>query len=328
MKKESIVCGIDIGGTNTVIGFITRNGNCIKEISLPTNSGLTPNEYFKNISGLIQETLSTISSNFNLVGIGIGAPNANYQKKTIENPPNLNWGIVDVSKTMKKYFDLPITIINDANAAAIGELHFGAGKGMENFILITLGTGLGGGIVVNGEIVNGRNGIAGEIGHIICEEGGRQCKCGLKGCLETYVSATGIVTTAKELLNNSNLPSVLRKINSSSIDSKLIFEAALDDDLLALNAFELTGKALGTQLAVIVSIINPEAIFLLGGLAGAGELIIEPTKKYMEKNLFTPYKNKVKILPSGLNNVNAAVLGAGALIWNELESLENVFVEN
>jgi len=328
MKKESIVCGIDIGGTNTVIGFINRNGNCIKEISFQTQSKSTPNEYFKNISGLIQRTLNTISSNYGLLGIGIGAPNANYQNNTIENPPNLNWGIVDVSTIMKQYIDLPIAIINDANAAAIGELYFGAGKGMKNFILITLGTGLGGGIVVNGEIVNGRNGIAGEIGHIIYEEGGRQCKCGLKGCLETYVSATGIVTTAKELLNNSNLPSILRKINASSIDSKLIFEAASDGDVLAINAFELTGKALGTQLAVIVSIINPEAIFLLGGLAGAGELIIEPTKKYMEKNLFTPYKNKVIILPSGLNKVNAAVLGAGALIWNELENHEKEFVEN
>ena len=328
MNKESIVCGIDIGGTNTVIGFITRTGDCVKEISLPTNSGFTPNEYFKNISGLIEETLSTISSNYNLVGIGIGAPNANYQNHTIENPPNLNWGIIDVSKTMKIYFDLPIAIINDANAAAIGELHFGAGKGMKNFILVTLGTGLGSGIVVNGEIVNGRNGLAGEIGHIVYEEDGRQCKCGLKGCLETYVSATGIVTTAKELLNNSNSPSVLRKMDASSIDSKMIFEAALGMDEIALNAFELTGKALGTQLATIVSIINPDAIFLTGGLAGAGKFIIEPTKRYMEKNLFAPFKNKIEILPSGLNNVNAGVLGAGALMWNELESLENVIMKN
>jgi glucokinase len=319
MKKETIVCGIDIGGTNTVFGFIKRNGDSIKEISLPTNPELNPDEYFKNISDLIKRTFNTISSNYSLLGIGIGAPNANYQNNTIENPPNLNWGIVDVSSTMKQYIDLPIAIINDANAAAIGELYFGAGKGMENFILITLGTGLGGGIVVNGEIVNGRNGIAGEIGHIIYEEEGRQCKCGLKGCLETYASATGIVTTAKELLNNSNLPSALRRINASSIDSKLIFEAALDDDALALKAFELTGKALGTQLATVVTIINPDAIFIIGGLAGAGKFIIEPTKKYMERNLFAPFKNNVEILPSGLNDVNVGVLGAAALIWKELE---------
>jgi glucokinase len=328
MKKIGIVCGIDIGGTNTVIGFIDRKGNCIKEISFQTQSELTPNEYFKNISELIQRTFNTISSKYSLLGIGIGAPNANYETSTIENPPNLNWGIVYVSTTLKQYIDLPIAIINDANAAAIGELHYGAGKGMKNFILLTLGTGLGGGIVVNGEIVNGRNGIAGEIGHIIYEVDGRQCKCGLKGCLETYVSATGIVTTVKELLNNSNFPSVLREMNVSSIDSKLIFDAALDDDALALNAFELTGKALGTQLAVVVAIINPDAIFLIGGLAGAGKFIIEPTKRYMEKNLFAPFKNRVEILPSGLNNLNVGVLGAGALIWKELETLENVFMKN
>jgi glucokinase len=328
MEKESIVCGIDIGGTNTVIGLIKRNGDCIKEISIPTNSGLTPNEYFKKISRLIQETLTTISSKYNLVGIGIGAPNANHKKCSIENPPNLNWGIVDVSITMKQYIDLPIAIINDANAAAIGELHFGAGKGKKNFILITLGTGLGSGIVVNGEIVNGQNGIAGEIGHIVYKENGRQCKCGQKGCLETYVSATGIVETAKELLKDSNFQSVLRKIETSRIDSKLIFEAALDGDVLALNSFELTGKALGTQLAAAVCIIDPESIFLLGGLAGAGELIIEPTKRFMEKNLFSPFKNKVNILSSGLNNVNAAVLGAGALIWEKLETTQNVLMTN
>jgi glucokinase len=328
MKKEPIVCGIDIGGTNTVIGFLNKNGDCLKEISLPTNSELTSDEYFKNISGQIQETLTTISSNYNLVGIGIGAPNANYQKCSIENPPNLNWGIVDVSLTMKNYFDLPIAIINDAKAATIGELHFGAGQGMKNFILITLGTGLGGGIVLNGELVHGQDGLAGEIGHMIYKEDGRQCKCGQRGCLETYVSATGIVETAKELLKYSNFQSILRKIDIPEIDSKLIFKAALDDDTLALNAFELTGRALGTQLAVAASIINPESIFLLGGLAGAGELIIEPTKMYMEKNLFAPFKNKIKILPSGLNIVNAAVLGAGALIWRELETVEIVLVKN
>lgn len=328
MKIITIVCGIDIGGTNTVIGFIKRNGELIKEISVPTNSRLTPNEYFKNISEQIRETLTAISSRYELVGIGIGAPNANHKKCTIENPPNLNWGIVDVSMIMKKYLDLPIAIINDAKAAAIGELHFGAAKGMKNFIVITLGTGLGSGIVLNSEIVYGEDGLAGEIGHTIYEEDGRQCNCGQKGCLETYASATGIVETVKELLKYSNFQSGLRKIETSKINSKQIFDAALDQDKLALNAFELTGQALGTQLAVAVSIINPEAIFLLGGLAGAGNLLIEPTKKFMEKNLFAPFKNKVKILTSGLNNVNAAILGAGALIWEKLESTQNVLMIN
>lgn len=328
MKNESIVCGIDIGGTNTVIGFIKRNGDFIREISTPTNPGLTSSGYFKNIFELIRETLTTISSRYELVGIGIGAPNANHKKCTIENPPNLPWGIVDVSIVVKKYFDLPIAVINDAKAAAIGELHFGAGKGVRNFIVITLGTGLGSGIVLNGEIVHGQDGFAGELGHSIYKDGGRQCKCGQKGCLETYVSATGIVETAKELLRDSNFKSVLRNIESSKIDSKMIFDAALDQDELSLNAFELCGKALGTQLAVAVSIINPESIFLLGGLAGAGNLIVEPTKRFMEKKLFAPFKNKVKILTSGLGNVNAAVLGAGALIWEKLETTQNEIMTN
>jgi len=328
MNNLTIVCGIDIGGTNTDIGFIRRDGECIQNISIKTNTRLSADEYFKEISEVIKNSMASVLSNYELMGIGIGAPNANYLRNTIKDPPNLPWGVVDVQAIMDKHFDLPFVIMNDAKAAAVGEMFFGSAKGLKNFIVITLGTGLGSGIILNGQLINGQDGFAGEFGHSIYKEDGRQCNCGLKGCLETYVSATGIVHTAKELLLNTDLNSKLRYNALNSINSKMIYETALDHDELALNTFELTGKALGTQLAILVSVTNPDTIFLLGGLAGARNLIIEPTKKFMKKNLFAPFKNKVKILNSGLNNVNAAVMGISAVIWEKLENTQNVFLAN
>ena len=328
MNVLTVVCGIDIGGTNTVIGFIRRDGECVQNISVKTNTRLSVDEYFKEISEIIKNSMTSVLSKYELMGIGIGAPNANYLRNTIEDPPNLPWGVVDVQAIMDKHFDLPFVIMNDAKAAAVGEMFFGSAKGLKNFIVITLGTGLGTGIILNGQLINGQDGFAGEFGHSIYKEDGRQCNCGLKGCLETYVSATGIVHTAKELLINTDLNSKLRCNELNSINSKMIYEAALDHDELALNTFELTGKALGTQLAILVSVTNPDTIFLLGGLAGAKNLIIEPTKKFMEKNLFAPFKNKVKISNSGLNNVNAAVIGISAVMWEKLENTQNVFLAN
>ncbi len=328
MNDLALVCGIDVGGTNTVIGFIRRDGECIQEISIKTDTRLNADEYFKDISEVIKNSMTSVLSKYELMGIGIGAPNANYLRNTIEDPPNLPWGVVDVQAIIIKHFDLPFAIMNDAKAAAVGEMFFGSAKGMKNFIVITLGTGLGSGIILNGQLINGEDGFAGEFGHSIYKEDGRQCNCGLKGCLETYVSATGIVHTAKELLINSDLDSKLRYNELNTINSKMIYEAALDNDELALNTFELTGMALGTQLAILVSVTNPDSIFLLGGLAGARNLIIEPTKRFMEKNLFAPFKNKVKILNSGLSNKNAAVMGISAVMWEKLENTQNVLLVN
>lgn len=319
MTKTKIVFGVDIGGTNTVFGLVTEEGKCKIETRFKTQSFVQANDFFKHLAEKINEEFNKTKNKYDLVGIGIGAPNGNYYRKTIENPPNLNWGIVDVDKVLNEYFKIPIAVTNDANATAIGELLFGSGIGMKDLIVITLGTGLGSGIIVNGKLVHGHDGFAGELGHTNYEPNGRECTCGLKGCLETYASGTGIVRTAIELLKKSSTSSKLRNFSDRSITSELIYEEALVGDKIALQCFEFTGKALGSKLADAVAVTNPEAIFLLGGLANAGDLIIEPTKKYMEENLFTPFKNKVKILPSGLTNVNAAVLGSAALIWKELK---------
>ena len=317
---NAVTLGIDIGGTNTVFGFVDGNGNCIAESSIPTNSREPAEKLFGRLNLKIDELYSTICMTHKLIGIGIGAPNANYFKGTVELPPNLKWGIVNILEIVKNYYDLPSAITNDANAAAIGEMQFGAAKGMKDFIVITLGTGLGSGIVVDGQLVYGSDGFAGEIGHTIYNPDGRICGCGRKGCLEAYVSASGIKRTAFELLSWSNEESEMRKISFDELSSKMICEAALRGDKVALEAFDFTGKVLGIKLADAVAHTSPEAIILFGGLALAGDLIFTPTKKYMEEFMLDIFKNKVKLLPSALPGGNAAVLGASALIWNELKT--------
>ena len=317
--KTDIVLGIDIGGTNTVFGFVDEKGKCVAESSIPTNSNEPADMLFNRLHLKVDELYSTVHETYNLIGIGIGAPNANYFKGTVELPPNLKWGIVNVLEIVKKYYDLPSAITNDANAAAIGEMQFGAAKGMKDFIVITLGTGLGSGIVVNGQLVYGADGFAGEIGHTIYNPEGRVCGCGRKGCLEAYVSASGIKRTVFELLSESNEESEMRNISFNELTSKMIYEAALRGDKVALEAFNITGKVLGIKLADAVAHTSPEAIILFGGLALAGDLIFNPTKKYMEEFMLNIFRNKVKLLPSALPGGNAAVLGAAALIWNELK---------
>ncbi len=324
MQKTNVAVGIDIGGTNTVFGFVDKEGNLVYESSILTNSHEKAEFLFDRLFKKIELDFKNFSNEFELIGIGIGAPNANYYKGTVENPPNLKWGMVKVIEIVKKYSLLPAAITNDANAAAIGEMKFGAANGMRDFIVITLGTGLGSGIVSNGELIYGDDGFAGEIGHTIYDPNGRQCGCGRKGCLETYASASGIKRTVFELLCNSNLPSELRSISFNDLTSKLIYEAAVRGDQIANEAFDYTGKVLGTKLADSVAHTSPEAIILFGGLAASGDLIFNPTKKYMEENLLNIFKNKVKLLPSKLLNVNTAVLGAAALIWNELEKTQSL----
>ena len=319
MNKIQIVAGIDVGGTNTAFGFVDANGKIIAESSIQTRAEQNAEQLFERLFADINKLFQKFEKEFELVGIGIGAPNANYYKGTVELPPNLNWGYVNVLEIMKKYSSIPSVITNDANAAAIGEMIFGAAKGMKDFIVITLGTGLGSGIVVNGELVYGADGFAGEIGHTIVDPNGRECGCGRKGCLETYASASGIRRTVYELICNTNTPTKLRDISFDQLTSKDISDFAANGDKLALDAFDYTAKILGLKLADAVAHLSPEAIILFGGLALSGDLIFEPTKRYMEKYMLNIFKDKVKLIPSALPGGNAAVLGAAALIWNELK---------
>lgn len=313
-----VVLGIDIGGTNTVFGLIDKEGRDYIIDSIPTNGNLPPDDLFNRLFSRVDELIHKNKSDYEVIGIGIGAPNANYFKKTIEYPPNLRWGYVELDKYIQKFYTQPFAITNDANAAALGEMYYGSAKGMKDFIVITLGTGLGSGIVVNGNLVYGHDGFAGEIGHTVVFPDGRQCGCGKKGCLETYVSAPGIKRTVLELLSKYNYDSRFRKLSCEEFDAKMITEAALEGDEIALKAFDFTAKILGIKLADAVAHTSPEAIILFGGLANAGDLILLPTKKYMEDYLFHVFKNKVKILESELNEGKSAVLGAAALMWHEL----------
>jgi glucokinase len=319
MAHTELVLGIDIGGTNTTLGYIDRTGRCRAETTMLTLSDQPPASFFKRLHEEAEALWKTILGDFHLAGIGIGAPNGNYYRGTIETPPNLSWTFVDVRAEMARYWQAPLAITNDANAAAFGELLFGSGKGMRDFIVITLGTGLGSGVVVNGELVHGHSGFAGEIGHTIVQHGGRLCGCGLRGCLETYASATGLLITAKELLAASEEPSLLRAVPNSEMTSKSVYRAALEGDALAHRAFDITGTILGRKLADSVAHTSPEAIFLFGGLTSAGELIFEPTRKALEENLYPVFRGTVKLLPSGIPMGQTAIIGAAAMMWKQLD---------
>jgi glucokinase len=318
MVYTDIVLGVDIGGTNTKLGYVDRTGRCIADEVMPTHSEEPPGVFFKRLHAQAERLRSAVDPAHRLLGIGIGAPNANYYKGTIEHPPNLSWVWVDIRAELGPYYQVPIVATNDANAAALGEMLFGAAKNMRDFIVITLGTGLGSGIVVNGELVYGTSGFAGEIGHTIVDPAGRPCGCGRRGCLEVYVSATGLRLTVAELLAQRDTSSTLRNLDFEELSSRSIFEAAQDGDPLALEAFALMGDLLGRKLADAVAYTSPEAIFLFGGLAAAGELLFAPVRRALEENLLDIYRNTVKLLPSGIPHGKAAILGASALIWNEL----------
>ena len=316
----NIVAGIDIGGTNTVIGLVTNNGDCLVESTISTRNHQNFENFITAISNEIKIQLSRLGNGYSFQGVGIGAPNGSYNIGAIVDAPNLEWkGILPLCKEITKQTNVPSVVTNDANAAALGEMIFGGAKEMKDFIVITLGTGLGSGIISNGKLVVGHDGFAGELGHTVAVPDGRQCGCGKRGCLEAYASATGIRRTISMLLAENNYPSELRSVPFEKLSAKQITDAANKGDLIARDAFEYTGKILGIRLADAVATLSPEAIFFFGGLAKAGDLIIEPTKRYMEEYLFPVFRNKVKILPSGLEGKNAAVLGAAALIWQEIE---------
>ncbi len=308
--------GIDIGGTTSVVGLVNREGRIIRRKVLDTLGHPVASEFFLKLADIIEEFEELKSVSSVLQGIGIGAPNGNFYHGTIEFAPNLEWkGVVPVVEMLQKRFpDTVIKLTNDANAAAIGEMIYGNAKGEKDFIMITLGTGVGSGIVVDGKLVYGHDGFAGEIGHTIYDPKGRPCGCGRNGCLETYASAGGIVTSVKELLNNSEEPSQLRSVPLSELSSKHIGEAAKNGDSIALRAFDITSKILAVKLADSVAHTSPAAIYIFGGLANAGDVLMNPLKKYFEENLLKIYKNKIKLMRSGLPANDAAILGATALI--------------
>jgi glucokinase len=319
MAVTDVTLGVDIGGTNTKFGFVDSAGKCIAEKSIPTNAHEPAESLIARLHQNVDEMMRPLAGAYALRGIGIGAPNANFYRGTIENPPNLNWkGVVNIAALVRKYYDLPVAVTNDANAAALGEMLYGAAKGMKNFIVITLGTGLGSGIVSSGELVYGADGFAGEIGHTTVDPNGRECGCGGKGHLETYASATGMCRTVGELLAIRRAESSLRNIAPADLTSKMIADAAAKGDPIAKEAFEYTGRILGMKLADSVAHLSPEAIILFGGLVAAGPLLFDPTQRCLEEYLLPIFRNKVKLLPSGLTTGDTAVLGASALIWNEI----------
>jgi glucokinase len=316
---KEVVAGIDIGGTNTLFGLVDKSGNIIGESQIKTI------EYpeIKNFISALEMNINRMmegKTGLKLAGIGIGAPNANYYKGTIELAPNLLWkGIIPLAEYLRAKVDVPVVVTNDANAAAMGELIFGAAKGMKNFIMLTLGTGLGSGIVIDGEIVYGHTGFAGELGHTIIVPGGRACGCGRQGCFETYASASGLVRTVLNLLSELKEDSSLRDVSPSQLTSKIIVEEAEKNDPIALEAIDYTAEMLAFGIVNAVVFSSPEAVFLFGGLAKAGEILLAPVREYVGQNVLPIFKGTFKILPSGISENNAAILGSAALAWNNLK---------
>ncbi len=323
MQTKSFSIGIDIGGTNTTFGMVNTRGEILDQGRLHTPDYPTPETFVDALQELILPKIKEKGLE-RFSGIGIGAPNANYYSGEIALAPNLPWkGTIPLRSLMQDAFQLPVTITNDAKATAIGEMTYGAAKGMKDFIMITLGTGIGSGFVSNGQLIYGHDGFAGELGHTIAIRGGRLCGCGRNGCLETYSSATGIVKTAIEWLNTRPHPQQRLPAewlfslyqSKGKVSSSEIHSAALAGDPLAIEIFDFTGKILGQALADAVAITSPQAIFIFGGLAKAGDFIITPAKLYMEQNLLGIYKNKIELIPSGLSERDAAILGSSALAW-------------
>jgi len=322
MAKKEVAVGIDLGGTNTVFGLVDRKGNILAEDKMKTTYYDEIEVFVAALHEKIQVCAQKVGNGVEIKGYGVGAPMGNINKGTIEYAAGLPWkGIIPLADEFHRHTSLPVIVTNDANAAAVGEMIYGGAKGMKNFVVITLGTGLGSGFVVDGKLVYGHDGFAGEIGHTAIRPGpsNRDCGCGRKGCLETYVSATGLKRSLLKIMADSIKPSELRKYSFEELDAEIIHNAAKNGDPLALRAFQHTGRMLGFKLADVVAHTNPEAIFLFGGLALAKDLIFEPAKEYMEENLLSIYKGKVKLLASELSTQNAAVLGASSLIWSDLE---------
>ena len=317
MEKPYVV-GIDIGGTNTVFGVVDARGTILYSGSIKTGKYADVNDYVAELAKGLKSVIDQAGGPDKIKGVGVGAPNGNFFNGCIEFAPNLPWkGKIPLAQLISEQIDgIPVALTNDANAAAIGEMTYGAARGMKDFIVITLGTGVGSGIVIGGNLVYGHDGFAGELGHVIMRRNnGRQCGCGRQGCLEAYASATGVARTAREYLEIRKDESVLRDLDPDEITSKDVYDAAMKNDKIALEIFEATGSMLGEVFADFVAFSSPEAIILFGGLTKAGDLIMNPIKRSMEKNMLKVYAGKTKLLFSQLKESDAAVLGASALGW-------------
>jgi glucokinase len=314
---KPFVLGIDVGGTNTVFGIVDARGNVVASGAIKTRKHAKFEDYIEELYQEATKLLEANDATDKLHGIGVGAPNGNFYTGMIEFAPNLPWkGSLPLAQVLSDKFGVPVTVTNDANAAAIGEMTYGVARGMKDFIMITLGTGVGSGVVANGQMIYGADGMAGELGHITVRRNGRLCGCSKNGCLETYCSATGVVRTAHEFLEaRQNEPSLLRNIDAEDLTSKDVYDAAIANDKLAIDVFEFTGKVLGEALADFASFTSPEAFVLFGGLAKSGELLMKPLRESFEKNNMPIHRGKIKILLSGLKESDAAVLGASALGW-------------
>jgi glucokinase len=316
--SQQLAVGIDIGGTNTVFGIVDHRGEIKYRGAISTKKHQVVNTFIEELYGAIAPAIDHVGGIEHIKGIGIGAPNGNYYTGTIDYAPNLNWkGIVPLAQIITDKFGLPAALTNDANAAAVGEMMYGAAKGMRDFIMITLGTGVGSGIVINGQVVYGHDGFAGELGHTIIIPGGRKhWSTGVHGCLEAYASATGVRLTALELLEkHPEANTLLKNHPASEIDSRIVYDCAIQGDEMAKEVYRYTGEILGMALANAVMFSSPAAIILFGGLCKAGDLIMNPTKEHMEKNLLSIFQNKVKVIYSELKEADAAILGASALVW-------------
>lgn len=317
--QKPYVIGLDLGGTNSVFGIVDRRGNILASTSVKTQEQNDVEVYVDNCCKALQVIIDKVGGIEKIQAMGIGAPDANYYTGIIDNPANLPWkGEIPLAKMFSDRLGIPVAVTNDANAAAIGEMTYGAAKGMKNFIMITLGTGVGSGIVVNGHVVYGSDGFAGELGHVIVDQSSeaRSCGCGRKGCLETYCSATGVARTAKLIVSTTEKPTMLRNIPLEEITSKDVAIAAAQGDEVAKETFEYTGKILGEACANFASFCSPEAFIFFGGLTKAGDLLMNPIKKAYEENVLFLYKKKMaQLIVSKLDDAGAAVLGASALGW-------------
>lgn len=316
MSKPYVI-GIDIGGTNTVFGIVDARGAVIASSSIKTLKHSDVNDYIDELYTEVTRLLEANDAVDKIHGIGVGAPNANYYTGMIEKLVNIPWPTpLPMAQMLSDKFGVPVAITNDANAAAIGEMTYGAARGLKDFIMITLGTGVGSGIVINGQLVYGHDGFAGELGHLIVKRNnGRLCGCGRTGCLEAYCSATGVARTAREFLEIRNEPSLLRNLELDAITSKDVYDAAMAGDKIANEIFEYTGRILGEAFCDFTVFSSPEAIILFGGLAKSGELLMRPLREAMDKNMMGMFKGKVKVILSELKEADAAVLGASALGW-------------
>ncbi len=317
MDKKYVV-GVDIGGTTSKIGVVDMRGDVLSQSVIKTETTVTAVEFIKMLADAIKQNIVKAGVEGQVRGVGVGAPNGNYYTGCIAFAPNLGWAAhesVEFSKLLSEELDgMPVSLTNDANAAAVGEMTYGIAKGMKHFIMITLGTGVGSGIVINGEVLYGSDGFAGELGHTCAvRHNGRLCGCGKTGCLEAYCSATGVARTAREWLDSSTEPSLLRQLNA--ITSKDVYDAAKQGDALALRIFDFTGRILGEKLADFIQFSAPEAVVLFGGLARSREFLEAPILKAMNDNVLPLWKGKVELLFSSLKESDAAILGASALAW-------------